>query len=155
MDIKIIDNSYQEVIRECDHTDEWDRDDTREEHEILGIEKVDKKGYRDLTVAFKVEKDRPYYLVYVLYDTGDSFGRDENRIEFVDLYQSKENAEALKKLIEENHAECHDNDEYSFEKRHSLKYKNEEGNEVTFSKSWEGYFENFNGCHVQEVYLKS
>ena len=152
MNIHVVNESTEEITRHATR-DKWDRDDTRQSHDIQGIQIVPKKAYYDLTVSFDVVPDKSYYLIYVLYGTGDSFGHDENRIAFIELFQDKAKAKALKKLIEDNHAEVHDKDGLSFTDSYTMKYLNEQGTEIVLQKNWEGYFESFNGCKVQEVEL--
>jgi hypothetical protein len=56
---------------------------------------VNKRGalYPDLELTYEPQKGTPYYLVYVIYSTGDSFSHASSEsMEIIDLYKSKEEA---------------------------------------------------------------
>ena len=91
MHIKIIDLSHCETTREADPLNEWDGDDIYTSHNIQGFTVLD--SYHDLPVSFSIEDKRKYYLLYVLYSTGDSFHHEEGCIEYISLYQTLEEAE--------------------------------------------------------------
>jgi hypothetical protein len=80
------------------------------------------------------EPNRPYYLVYAIYDTGDSFGRDEGRIEYIGLYSDLE-------VAHENERRCRECVE-----GYSVTLVTDSGKEYKVSTPWVGYFE-----HLQYV----
>lgn len=59
-----------------------------------------------LTVPYEPEFGREYYLLYVEYSTGDSFGRDDGRLEFIGLYDdveiAKENARRIRESADKS-----------------------------------------------------
>lgn len=144
--IRIINDSFTSVTRESDPDDKWDRDDTCQSHNIKGFEIVDadrKYGY-DFEVPFKIDPEKEYYLVAVYYDTGDSFGRDENVIDMIDLYDDINIATEVKRRILDN-----DN-----KGSYSVTILNPQGKEYQISTSWVGYFEHLNDVEIHRVKLK-
>ena len=138
--VKVIDNVYGGITEEANPNDSWSRDSTYEDHNIEGIRVVD--GYYDLEVGFEVEPGRDYWLLYGIYSTGDSFGTDDGRIEFVDLYEDRlvaeENAKRLRKHNDEGEG-------FSCELVH------ESGKDFQFHVPWKGYFERLSYLEVQPV----
>ncbi len=138
--IKVVDHVSTEVTRYATRA-EWDNDDTEESHDIQGLEVVDNPdiGYHDLVVNFPVEKNVNYFLLYVSYDTGDSFGRYCGKVEFVSLF--KEESEALvarKKILK-------------MKEITSIQIDNNGHKETVYNGSWTGYFESVNGIYVETV----
>ena len=142
--IKIIDDTYGGVSRGRDNDDRWDRDDTYVEHSIKGFRIVKETDYRDLVASFVPKKNTPYYLLYAVYDTGDSFGTDNGQIVFFDLYDNREVAETNSKILEDLTGE-HDASVIIFENDFKP-YKT--------SVPWLGYFESLQGVYVETVYLE-
>lgn len=144
--IRIYDNSWMEVTRKCDNDDEWDRDDTAITHSIQGFSVLEGAvGYGDLLTSLKeIKLGKPYFLVYVLYDTGDSFGRDDGQIEYINLFESEDLAEELVRKIE---------DDSKNEAYNSIEYTLDNGETREFyNGAWKGYFEWFHGAYVERVY---
>lgn len=112
---------------------------TYESHSIHGIQLTER--YFDLDVPFDIVKDKEYYLVTVLYDTGCSFYEEKGKIEFVDLFETKEKAEQICKIIEEN------GEDYALQlfRENDVSYK--------FSCPWSGYFEYLVSVYVETVNL--
>lgn len=117
--------------------DEWDRDDTAANIYVRGIQKVsDRNGYADLEVDFDVDDNTAYYLLWADYSTADSFGMDDNQLEIIDLFQTREAAEKAKEeLLEET----------------SSAYTRDNGIQIVYDKPWNGYFEHLNELHVELV----
>jgi len=144
--IRIINDSRIYVTRESDPDNEWDRDDTSRSHNIEGFEIVEsdsRYGY-DFEVPFKIDPEKEYYLVAVYYDTGNSFGRDDNEIDMIDLYNDVDIATEVKRRILDN-----DN-----KNSYSVTILNPLGKEYQISTSWVGYFEHLNDVEVHRVKLK-
>jgi hypothetical protein len=148
--VKIIDEVWTEVTREAPEDSEWDRDDTYQHHYIKGFEVVEDGSYYDFQTSLKeVAFDKPYFLVYVNYDTGDSFGRDEGRIEFVDLFESNKLARILIEKLEED-AEID-----SLKSTNRVYYKVDSGEKRECSTwAWKGYFEHVNEISFEVVWRK-
>lgn len=147
--IKIDIRSYDEVIREGNPDDKWDRDDTRSEHTINGFEEVgEKEGWDfvwpDDEIPVKI------YIVYVLYDTGDSFGRSENNIELIGLYKDIADAEAVGDAIESDYKEYDEDRGHNYEPLAILLPVKQTIENVSTS-TWKGYFEHFNSVEVRRI----
>lgn len=145
--VKIVDNVHYDVSREATES-EWDRDDTYEDHNVEGIEVVKtKSGFYDVEVGFDILHGMDYYLLYGIYSTGDSFGRDEGRIEFVDLYEDREVAEENAKRLRAHNEEK----EYTY----STKLLHESGKEYDYHTPWKGFFEYLSYLEVKSVQTAS
>ena len=133
---------YTETTRERDINDEWDGGEISKTHNILGFTwGVD--IYGDLQTDLYPQPNKEYYLVYVDYDTGDSFSVSRGERFYVQLYENKEKAQRL----------C--------EKIRTFNYLNrgQTNLEVEFNCSktyqiycpWIGYFEHFNYVDIEVV----
>lgn len=139
MKIKINYDRHEYLTREACPEDDWDRGDTAADISIHG-EVAD--GYHDIDAPFDVEPEVVYYLVWANYNTGDSFGSDHNRVEFIDLFKTKELAE-----------DCADIARAAG--RYNYIFTRENGRSCTQSIPWNGYFESLNSIEVKEVELLS
>lgn len=163
--IRIVDETHCNTTREHDPNDKWDQDDTSTSHNIKGIEIADKKKsfvFHDMEVPFKVRKHVTYFLLYVIYSTGDSFHHSEGEINFVDLYESRDFAEANKILIEEHYkavkGDGDDMEEFrdggttrkAFEK-FTIALQRSNGNVMNTHVPWTGYFERMTSVSIKEV----
>lgn len=139
--VRVLNDKHVIVTREATK-DQWDRDDTDTSHSVQSIEVVSERAYLDLTVDFEVEAGGQYYLLYGVYSTGDSFGRDVDAgIDYVDLFQSKEVADENLKRLEAN----------SREVTSTVKLVTEQGLEYNYSVPWKGYFERLSYVEVLQV----
>lgn len=131
---------YEYITRECDPEDQWDRDDTAAEITVTGV--VISKGneYFDVALPQDYDPSKPLYLLWADYDTGDSFGRDGNRFEAVDLFQDRDMADAAKSELERSESEG---------------YTRDDGTYIKYYKCWDGYFEYLNDLHVEPVTVYS
>jgi hypothetical protein len=114
------------------------RDDTAADISVYSISRKAEKGYRDISVGFDVVPGQNYWLLWADYDTGDSFGRDGNKVEFIDLFQSPDRAAAAAKELE---------DVRDF----SAKYTREDGTKIKMYIPWVGYFESLNSLNITMV----
>lgn len=168
--IKIKNDSYCQVTREGDPNNRWDGDDTYCGHNIRGIYEVAPDTYYNLQVGFDLDPEEVYYLLYVIYDTGNSFHQEEGRISFVEVYKDKnvayenerrinEHAELYKKLEKMNmyHHSLTKGEKKNLQKlqktfsEFSVKLIGENEVEFTFSTSWLGYFERLVDVIVEPV----
>lgn len=128
--IKVIDKVISEIEGESIDTI----------HIIEGIELSER--YFDLDVPFDVTDDKIYYLVYGIYNTGDSFHSDTGEIEFVDLYENEDDAYDCQKVLEAHYKVYIDNNKIEFcdlTRSNGIKYR--------FHAPWIGYFEEL--CYLQ------
>jgi len=148
-EITIIDETYGGYSRTPNYDDKWDSGDQFTDHHITGFRIAKKFEYRDLVASFVPKKNRPYYLLYGIYDTGDSFGRDCGQIEFFDLYDNLEAADASCKILEGFTGNHKDNDD-----DHSVTIFDNEFKPYKTTVPWLGYFECLQGVYVETVYLE-
>lgn len=111
----------------------------------------DKSSYRS-TSAFKDAKiGDVVFVVWAEYSTGDSFGHAASgSIDIIDVFSDVKLANALKNQLK---TEGVIKDKYGREKRpdwqnSSIKYKNQDGIEITYNRSWLGYFESLDEIHI-------
>jgi hypothetical protein len=166
--VKVIDDSHSYITEHGDGKQWGRRDCYAEEHNIRGVRDVGEKGYYDLQTAFDLDPTRPYFLVYGIYSTGDSFGHDEGRIEFVGLYEDLEVAHENVRRIQQ-HNEMYnqlENRWYTSSKQmskaemtklrktfepYSVQLVTEDGQEYKVHVPWHGYFERLTEVEVQPV----
>jgi len=127
----------------------------KEENEVVEnnnlkyIEVSNDKESFDTIVPFNVKFGEYYYVVYVEYDTGDSFSRTYSTIKLVDVYDNQKLAEETAEQI----------------KKHSLAYKNGQagssvpivnpaGKKYEIYAPWCGYFEKLVKVHIDHLLLK-
>lgn len=143
-------------------------DDWRIESICLGIEhqvtynRVENqpKTYieKDLEVAYEVLPNVEYFVLAVVYSTGDSFShQDRACCEIIGLYRTYDEAATNAKKIRK-----HNDYETSFEARYRRDRKQNDddliltsssGNEFLCAKPWLGYFESLDEIMVESVYL--
>ena len=96
--VSLIKETEESIIEHGDGEKWGRRDCTHQDHTILGI-RLSKQSYNRFDLLFKPKRDTEYYLLYVLYKTGDSFGYDTGRFEAINIYKDKNLAEYNKTLI--------------------------------------------------------
>lgn len=151
------------VSRNRDESDQWDNDDTVTDTTVLGVEtekeQRERQIYADIAVPFEVISGKDYYLVYVTYSTGDSFHHEEGSVNFIELFETREKAEQLAKLIEEHYSFSDNEQRWNEQKKKppkgysqfNLIYHNEEGREMSLHVGWTGYFERLTSVTVEKV----
>jgi len=147
--IQIIDDTYVEETSEVNYDDKWDRADTYTSHDIRGF--VINEKYNDLLLGFKLEKDIDYYLVYVVYSTGDSFGHDSGYgIEYIDMYKTYEEATKVQKALENESPEF----KYGVGEN-MIQIKNHMGQDYDlYTGAWKGYFESVDNIDIATIRLQ-
>lgn len=128
------------VTCEGDPESRWDRDDTAADIYVDGVRPVGSDDYYDVTLPSPMDESKRLYLLWADYDTGDSFGRDCNRFEAIDLFQSYERAQEASNALNAGES-------------YSVDYARDDGSIITYCRPWVGYFENLNALHVEEVGL--
>lgn len=166
--VRVNDNVVGGVSRYADPDSDYDRDDTWQEHYIESISQADENQFYDLTVEFDLDPKCEYYLLYAIYSTGDSFGHDEGRIEFVGLYENSYAANENMRRIEahyETYRQLNDRWYHSSKQMSKTELKNLEknfdsysvtliandGREYKVSVPWTGYFESLTDVRVETV----
>lgn len=134
------------VTREGDPNDRWDGDDLYHEHTIKGYRIVTKAQIGDFTLTEKPEG--PWYLVYVLFSTGDSFHCEENCINLVSFVKNKEDAEEIKRGIEEDYKHYVKTHQHDYKPLKILLPKTNRVIDI-YTGTWKGYFERFNLVDIE------
>ncbi len=89
--IEVEDDLHGHDTSKADPDDKWSRASTHTEHNITGFKVRSEIQYGDVMVPYEPEIDVDYYLLYVVYSTGDSFGHDSgNSVEYIGLYTKEE-----------------------------------------------------------------
>lgn len=146
--LEIIDDSSCESHHASEQFGEWSEDT---QHDIQGFRVVEEGKYHDLVVAFNPDKDRGYFLLYVLYSSGDSFGHSSGNICIVGLYEDEAIAEEnAKRIVEQNERYKKSHDELF-----SVHLKDESGMEFKFHAVWNGYFEHIEDVVVHRVFREA
>ena len=123
---------------EADPNDSWSRSSTAANNSVHGIDVVAEAGYRDITVPFDVLEGETYYLLWADYGTGDSFGHDDNQVEFIDLFRTYEAAKAAHDAL------------YDI-RGFSGGYVRDDGTRISVHVPWNGYFECLHSINITEV----
>lgn len=159
--INIIRKKHTHITRHAER-DEWDRDDTSSDWDVLGIQLVpDDENYGDLYAKFPIKINTTYWLVYVVYSTGDSFGRDENgALEEIEIYEDETMAWDCAGEIKK-HADMYSTFERTYGKpkvkrpkdfnSYTLKVIGGNGKEMEVYAPWNGYFESLSYVEVRPV----
>lgn len=145
-DIEILDDAYGGWIEYPDYDNQWDEGHSFVNHNIRGFRIVKKNDYHDLTVDFPPKKNKVYYLLYITYDTGSSFGIEDGEIAFVDLYQKRSSAQENEKRLLNHYRNS--KDEYS------TKLIAENGKEYDYSVPGTGYFDKNVSVSIEQIELK-
>ncbi|TFH04403.1 MAG: hypothetical protein E4H14_14830 [Candidatus Thorarchaeota archaeon] len=144
-----------EVVREDDGELYGRRECTAAYTSIHGIKDVGKDGYYDLVVGFKLEDNVDYYLVHVNYNTGDSFGHDDGKVCYVEMFKSKELAKQLVDAISENAqtpSYLPPGKKRYKEQPMTITYERDDGQKVDcYTGTWRGYFERVNYVEMEAV----
>lgn len=141
--VNVIDYVDVDITKEADPDDEWSKESTYESHSIRGIETG--PNCYELKVEFPVLPNTPYYLLYYNYSTGDSFGRDEGKIEFVGLYRDPTLAHKCEAAM--TTAANSGNSEAVIWNDNGIEY-------TEYLPCVNDYFGSFDWADVQTVYLK-
>lgn len=137
--VSVICDMHSRVTRRRDPESSYDGDDKEHSPSIRGISVGGEWG--DFDVTFPVTPGKVYYLVSVIYDTGDSFHRETGCVEHVDLFEEMEKAEILAKRIAD-HSRVSSGDLILF---------TNSGAEYRGFMPWQGYFSRFKEALVTPV----
>lgn len=135
--------SSSSITRWADRNDDWDRDDTYTDHTINGISlsQGNSFSYESMMACFRPTPGEVYYLVYANYDTGDTFGRDQGNIDFVDLYTDETLAWDMARMLERE----------AKEGQWVYNVTMQNGNTYKYYAPYVGYFDNLNYVRVEAV----
>lgn len=148
--------SYNELVNDLDNND------TSTDWSLIGLSvRKPTKNYWDcVSVGFNPEPGKVYFVVWVVYSTGDSFARhSDGRMTIIDVYEDSAMAVATEEAITK-YAETRD--EYDSERRvgrskmaaPTLTYKLSNGKDFTDTYiPWDGYFESFSYVKTESLIL--
>lgn len=146
--LEIVDDSYSTETSEPDPDNSWDRASTSTDHNILGFKAAPESNekYYDILIPYAPLFEERYYLLYVVYSTGDSFGHDEgSSIEYIGFYKSSQ-----LDIAREN--KCKINDfARNTTNSYSVKLKSPEGKVFDQAVPWKGYFESMDSMEIIEI----
>lgn len=128
-----------------------EHDSTAESHTIVGVREVGDKDYNDFEIA-----DGPVdnlYLLYGIYGTGDSFGRDEGRFEGVMLHRCEKTAEENARRLQEHYGAYRELDCRGLPgvEAYGVDLVSDDGQVFRYSPPWIGYFECLDFVEVERV----
>jgi hypothetical protein len=151
---QIIDYVFSEITRECDPDNDYDNDDLHYNYRFDGYNLSNKNGYNhEVIVGQSLYKEgQDVFLVYVLYDTGDSFHREDNYRSDVGVFASMNDAKSVYdalRLI--NWDDRKDSMNYRTEKIKVMLPDAKQTYEV-YSSAWMGYFEQFKSVEIETLH---
>lgn len=142
--IKMYQNSYE--TSEVDPEDSWSRASTACDNTLVGIYKTPSTiGHYDeeFIPCFEHEVGQTVYLVWAEYSTGDSFGNDSGKVEFIDIFLSEELADA-----------CAKSAEGPLGSHYEFQFVRQNGSTIQQYAPWYGYFENLEVVHVDSLTIQ-
>ncbi len=143
--IEVVDDSYREETSEVDPDDKWSRASTHTDHNIQGFNVFSERHFGDVMVPYEPEKGMNYYLLYVVYSTGDSFGSDSgDSVEYIGLYTEEELdvAKENERRIEEQNR--------NQKSKLKLLVPNDQ-DQFDIYVPWQGYFESLDYTNIAEI----
>ena len=141
--IRVLHEKHTYVTRKRSTNDEWDRDDTRTEHTVLGLEIGE--DYHALSIPDAVPGEE-LHLVYAVYSTGDSFGRDEDyNFEPIMLHRNLDLANKNAGILASVKQDA------GYGTRVTLTM--DDGTEMPYGLPWLGYFESLSYVEVMTLKL--
>ena len=172
-EISVIKERWSHQTREPYPNDDWDRGNTSCSWTVEGIRIYESNNRlfpwmeMDLDVPFEVTSGTKYYLMYVVYSTGDSFGHDEDSsIDFCGLYKDISIAQENESRIRA-HYNWSKSGAYAQEKKNKPKFvpkkygefnvmlRTDDGKgEYELHVPWTGYFESMSYLEIKEVQLQ-
>jgi len=141
-------DSYTEVTRERDYSDDYSGEDTYTDWTIQGIYLGKPLGTsgRQIPYDFDVSVGDTVYLLYSINSEGDSFSRnDGEHFEDILVFKTLEKAQAAKKVLE------------GFDKSGNdqmINLTTESGETYKFYPPWWGYFERLDTLDIETMSVK-
>lgn len=131
--------------------DEYDRDCYDTTVTILGwVDELpedyqySRYNYEVMYPAFTPVDNAEYYLVYAIYESGDSLGYDTGLFDIIHVYENKHVAEKVVKMLKE-WTENDTSDEFS------INIPTENGKEFLYCVPWKGYFERLSALCIEPI----
>lgn len=117
------------------------------------------KDVPDVVSDFDIQKGETCYVVWVEYNSGNSFGTAENEnVEVVGVFRDKKCAKELEKAIVDLNRKCQlgefDNCE-NWDDTYKFYFKTSDGQEFKYGHCpWYGYFESLSNVYVEEAVME-
>jgi hypothetical protein len=143
-----IDRTERETVTRHAKEEQYDRDDTYSEHEIHGFVVLNSDRGWDFILPYD-PTNHSMYLVCAFYDTGDSFGRSENKLSLVSLVRNIEDAKAILNALTEDYKAFQSKEKHDY-KPVKVRLPVEGTIEELYTATWKGYFE-----HLKEFRIVS
>lgn len=145
--IEVEDDLHGHDTSEADPDDEFSRPSTHTEHNIISFKVHPETQYGDVVVPYEPERGVDYYLLYVVYSTGDSFGSDSgSSIEYIGLYTNDELNIAKEN---ERRIETHDTGKHDTDTMLRLLMPNTTDFDIYVP--WQGYFESLDYVDIATI----
>lgn len=124
--------------------DRWDRGDTRTAWSIHGVY-LDERG--DIFADFAISEGDTVHIVYAIYSTGDSFGRNESGcLEFFTVHRDLARAEANADILR---AQSSDRTNFGGSYNTGAALMTDNGLRLVTHVPWLGYFESLDEVCVE------
>lgn len=149
---------------------------------VTGLSTSKKKDFYDFDTDFDTEPGQELYLVWGNYNSGDSFGHESGKPEFVELFDDYDKACDFAKALRLHYEWCNYKDNYEYRKlsgkqkqgvdrnmdyqvREVFDFAEKKHEELdtddykvtyhgkTYFIPWNGYFESLNDIHVDALTL--
>lgn len=147
--IKIDRSVCEQITRHAKEGERWDGDDTEESHDIHGFSVVKEKDGWDFILPYD-PTGKTLYLVCAFYDTGDSFHREENKLDLVSLVDDYADASTILRYIETDYKLFQESDKYDY-KPSTVHLPHSKRNEEIYTSTWKGYFERLREVRVETL----
>jgi hypothetical protein len=141
--------SFTEETREPNPNDPWDRGNTSTHNSFRHVSKTE--IYPDIASSLDIPVGAECHVVWVVWSTGDTFGRDEGRrTSLIGVFQKEGAALGLQREIERRNQERHNIKDYNY----SFEFVTSDGQELTVYQSWFGYFDSLDAVHVEQTVMQ-
>ena len=147
MYIKVQETVLSKNLGGYDPNESYSVDSSESTHYIDGISIVDDAYFGHFKTDINVVPNKPYMLLYVIYDSGDSFSTHSGLHEYISLHENPD-------IIADNISKIN----ASYETRvdnYSVELSFDNGKKFKQSCSWVGHFERFHGAHFKTVFIVS
>lgn len=145
----------EEILQDTFSRDTWDGYNESQyiNHKIYGKLEGEAGSYPYPECSFQVEKGRVYYLVYILYTSGGTFGCTHGYFKVAQLCETIKDARKLQSLIlESSKKSIYSNDIFEPKNNEVLsQIKNMTCEGFSFY-DYLGYFEHLDDCEIKEIY---
>jgi hypothetical protein len=156
--VYFVDDVSSEEIRVPWSENEWDEGDSIYYHNLQGfwIKKPHNRS-ESIDIPFIPQPNTPYYVLYAIYSTGDSFGHyEDSDLYIVGMYEDEELAkENLKRLENPSQYRVSKRRNNAWSYQDSVYLKNMSGKSTyEFHRPWLGVFNSLGSLHYKVFTLQ-